>query len=112
MSSDGAALAALSKDGGLSVVIGGFYFCEVEHQHDGWIAFIEWLEAAGEADRFFDANNEWLPADESTRMMAALPLHSLRLERLIDEDRVTELLERESLESIATGALTLAPRVL
>ena len=80
--------------------LGGFYFCEVEHQPDGWIAFIERVETADEADRFFDPNVEWLPAAESEQMLAVLPVQSLRLERLIDEARVTELLQRENLQSI------------
>ncbi len=81
--------------------LGGFYFCEVDHEPGGWIAYIQWLESADEATRFFDPSVSWLPPPDSEEMMALVPVQSARLERLINEDRTAELLERESLESIA-----------
>lgn len=81
--------------------LGGFCFCEANHEHDGWIGYIEWLETADEAARFFDPSVSWLPPSESEEVMALIPLHSVRLERLVEEGRIDELLERETLESIA-----------
>jgi hypothetical protein len=81
--------------------LGGVYWVHVALTAEDWDCFTDWRTTIEEAAELLDPTLTWLSPSESEAIVALLPVRSARLERLVSEGSVAQLLTLESLDSIA-----------